>query len=234
MEKQKVYYGLLRLASFSPLELSRFYNAAAKDWPIEEIDRLFGERSELEFLAENDGTSPVPAYDYLGQFPLYEDQIGRQYFDATPSTPEGAEFDTAYPDMDLFVRLPRHITAAHSGPTSAYDSALDFPRTEDVLQLAQPDRQRPLPPGPGRRGKRRKMRDGIEAVVVGTAFERRATALCSIRIEAMNNRKLLKQELEIQADTKYELVNLLLAAHADMSSSEFIEQVDTLERHYHK
>lgn len=134
--------GLLRLISANPSELNYFYDfmwthkKSALTSLIE--TQLFG-RNDFEFLQTSN--NPVPRYDDLGKFPLYIDQKGREYYDA--STFSALEYQTLEDfigtmkngRISLFVRIPRKITAQQ--PLHATnESVIDFPEpNKEVLVL---------------------------------------------------------------------------------------------------
>ena len=87
----------LKMLSFTQKEIDAVMKHTT--WSDDVAQALFGDERPRE-------RGGVPPYDELGRYPLFVDEVGRQYFD-------GEEYD-ASSTVTLFVRIPRSETAKQS------------------------------------------------------------------------------------------------------------------------
>lgn len=130
----RIHTGMLRRLSLSSNSLMHFAqwaqrNAGSQRAYNEVIYRLLG-RGPDEFLGH--GLFSTPGYDNLGQFPVFEDSIGRFYYDAAPLLP-----DRVSTGWTFVVQIPRHITRAQGVPgrQPSFNATIQFPQPDELLIL---------------------------------------------------------------------------------------------------
>jgi len=127
-EIKRSHSGLLRRLGLSQNALRQFSDTiqtlpSANYGQV--IEQLLGTRND-EFLGF--GLFNTPPFDSLGQFPVFEDDAMRRYYDAAaPGSPE----------LSLVVQLPRSITRKQGvpGKQPPYGTELAIPKPDQELLL---------------------------------------------------------------------------------------------------
>lgn len=133
--------GLLRKLSIYSTYLRGIYeayelNSGRPVWSVV-TQELFGTTSKDEFIGY--GRFSVPGHDSLGQFPLFRDEQGREYFDGAIGGQEDITISCAFGNITMAMRVPRSVTRAHNATVVSHAKSPDqdpaFPQPGEKLKL---------------------------------------------------------------------------------------------------